>query len=93
VPTVAPQGAKRVDDEPELVGEFASAEAADGAGAEVHADPPWDGYDRLTATQIRGRLAGADREVAAAVSLYEGLGRKRVSVLRAADSRLRGRGA
>ncbi|HYI80853.1 MAG TPA: hypothetical protein VEW67_08340 [Thermoleophilaceae bacterium] len=72
----------RVDDEPEPVAEF--------AGAEVHVDPPWDGYDKQTAAQIRDRLAGADREVAAAVSLYEGLGRKRVSVVRASDRRLRG---
>lgn len=90
VPTVPPvTGAKQVDDEPVPVAEFAEAGAEDGAGAQIHVDPPWDGYDKMTAAQIRERLASADSGLAAAVSLYEGAGRGRVSVVDAAGRRLR----
>ncbi|HEX2160535.1 MAG TPA: hypothetical protein VHF88_01795 [Thermoleophilaceae bacterium] len=90
VPAVPPTaGAKQVDDDPVPVAEFAEPGAADGAGAEVSIDPPWDGYDGLTAAQIKQRLKDADSEVVATVALYEGLGRKRRSVLDAADRRLR----
>lgn len=90
VPAVPPTpGAKQVDDEPVPVAEFAEPGAADGAGAQISVEPPWDGYDGLTAAQIKQRLRDAESEVAAAVSLYEGLGRKRRSVLDAADRRLR----
>lgn len=94
VPAVPPTpGAKQVDDDPVPVAEFAEPGAADGAGAEVSMDAPWEGYDDLTAAQIKQRLRDADSEVAAAVSLYEGLGRKRRSVLDAADRRLRALGS
>jgi hypothetical protein len=90
MPTVPPvAGAKQVDDTPVPVAEFAEAGAEDGAGAEIHVDPPWDGYEGMTAAQISERLASADGGVAAAVSLYESAGRGRVSVVRAADRRLR----
>jgi hypothetical protein len=90
VPAVPPTaGAKQVDDDPVPVAEFAEAGAEDGAGAQVRVDPPWDGYDSMTAAQIRQRLATADSGLAAAVSLYEGAGRRRVSVVDAADRRLR----
>jgi hypothetical protein len=90
VPAIPPvRGAKQVDDTPVPVAEFAEPGAEDGAGAQIHIDPPWDGYDGMTAAQIRERLASADSGVAAAVSLYESAGRGRVSVVRAADSRLR----
>jgi hypothetical protein len=82
-------GAKQVDDEPVPVAEFAEAGAEDGAGAEVHVDPPWDGYDAMSAAQIKRRLSTADSGAAAAVSLYEGAGRGRVSVVAAAGRRLR----
>lgn len=67
----------------------ASQAPTDGVGAEIHVDPPWAGYDAMTAAQIRQRLASADSGLAAAVSLYEGAGRGRVSVVGAADRRLR----
>ena len=90
VPVVPPPaGAKEVDDSPIPVAEFAEEGAEDGAGAEVHIDPPWDGYDDMTAAQIQQRLADSDREVVATVSLYEGMRRGRRSVVRAADKRLR----
>src|SRR5215218_2165485 len=80
-----PPGAKQVEDSPEPVAEFAE----EGAEAEVHVDPPWDGYDDMTAAQIAERLADADQAAVAAVSLYEGMRRARRSVVRAADRRLR----
>jgi hypothetical protein len=83
-----PAGAKQVDDEPVPVAEFAETGAEDGAGAEVRVDAPWDGYDSMTATQIAKRLATADSGTAAAVSLYEGTHRSRVSVVAAAERRL-----
>jgi hypothetical protein len=90
VPAVPPvAGAKQVDDDPVPIAEFAEAGAEDGAGAQVRIDPPWDDYGSMTAAQIRQRLATADSSLAAAVSLYEGAGRGRVSVVDAADRRLR----
>jgi hypothetical protein len=90
VPVVPPPpGAKVVDDAPVPVAEFGEEGAEDDAGAEVHIDPPWDGYDDLTAAQVNERLADANREVVAAVALYEGMKRERRSVVRAADRRLR----
>lgn len=90
VPAIPPpEGAKEVDDTPIPIGEFAEEGAEDGAGAEVRIDPPWDGYDDMTAAQIQERLANAEREVVAAVSLYEGMCRGRRSVARAAERRLR----
>lgn len=90
VPVVPPPaGAKTVDDDPVPVGEFGGEGAAEGAGAEVTVDEPWDGYDTMTAAQIQKRLAGADREALAAVVLHEGVGRKRKSVIAAAEKRLR----
>ncbi len=82
-------GAKAVDDDPVPVAEIGGEDAAEGAGAQVRVDPPWDGYDGMTAAQVKQRLGRADREVAAAVSLYEAAGRGRRSVTEAADRRLR----
>ena len=48
-----------VDEEVVLVAEVAEAGAEDGAGPELHVDPPWDGYDEMTAPEIRDRLAAA----------------------------------
>lgn len=84
-----PPGAKQVDDDPVPVAEFGGEGAATAAGAQIHIDEPWDGYDGLTAAQIQKRLTKANRAVVAAVSLYEGSGRGRRSVLGAADRRLR----
>jgi hypothetical protein len=58
-------------------------------GPEIHVEPPWRGYDEMTAAQIRKRLTLVDRSDAAAVSLYEGAGRKRRSVVDAAARRMR----
>jgi hypothetical protein len=79
-----------VDEEPVLVAEAAEEGAEDGAGAELHVEPPWDGYDRMTAVDVRDRLAAANVTEAAAVELYEARGKNRRSVLDAAERALRG---
>jgi hypothetical protein len=78
-----------VDEEVVLVAEVAEEGAEDGAGPELQIDPPWDGYDQMTSDQICDRLVAATAELAAAVELYESVGRARPSVLEAADRALR----
>ena len=78
-----------VDEEPVLVAEAAEEGAEDGAGAELHVEPPWDGYDQMTAANIRDRLAAATATEAAAVELYEAAGKSRRSVLDAAERALK----
>ena len=78
-----------VDEEPVLVAEVAEEGAEDGAGAELHVEAPWDSYDRMTAADIRDRLAAASPAEAAAVELYESAGKSRRSVLDAAERALR----
>jgi hypothetical protein len=79
-----------VDEEVVLVAETAEEGAEDGAGPEIRVDPPWDGYDRMTAAEIRDRLAAADGVLAAAVSLYETTHKSRRTVLDAAERALKG---
>lgn len=78
-----------VDEEPVLVAEVAEAGAEDGAGPELTVDPPWDGYDQMTAADIRDRLTAATPAEAATVELYEANGKSRRSVLDAAGRALR----
>jgi hypothetical protein len=78
-----------VDTETVLVAETAEEGAEDGAGAELHVDPPWDGYDRMTAADIRDRLTGASAAEAGAVELYEATHKSRRSVMEAAARALR----
>lgn len=90
VPVVPPSpGAKQVDDEPIPVAEFGEEEADSPVGAEVQVEAPWDGYDGMTAVEVQGAIAAAERETVAAVALYEQSRRARRSVIRAADKRLR----
>jgi hypothetical protein len=79
-----------VDEEPVLVAEAAEEGAADGAGPELHVDPPWEGYDQMTAADIRDRLRAASPAAAAAVELYESTAKARRSVLDAAARALKG---
>lgn len=81
-------GEDHVDEGVELVGEFAEAGAEDGAGAEVRIEPPFEGYERMTVSDVRDRLAGATPELLAAVQLYEGMNRKRRGVLNEVEQRL-----
>jgi hypothetical protein len=78
-----------VDEEVVLVAEVAEEGAEDGAGAELHVDPPWDGYDAMTAPEIRDRLAAGDAVLAAAVDLYETTHKSRRTVIEAAERALR----
>jgi hypothetical protein len=78
-----------VDEEIVLVAETAEAGAEDGAGPELHIDPPWDGYEKMTAADIRSRLTGASAAEAATVELYEAAHKNRSSVLDAAGRALR----
>jgi hypothetical protein len=78
-----------VDEEVVLVAEVAEEGAEDGAGPELRIEPPWDGYERMTAPEIRDRLAAASPELAGAVELYEASHRGRSTVLEAAARALR----
>ena len=78
-----------VSEEPEVVEEFAEPGAEEGAGAEVRVEPPWDGYERMNATQVISRLAGGNAAQLAAVELYEGTHRRRQTILNAVERELR----
>jgi hypothetical protein len=78
-----------VDEEVVLVAETAEEGAENGAGPELRVDPPWEGYDHMTAPEIRDRLAAADAAMAAAVSLYETTHKSRRTVLDAAERALK----
>ena len=78
-----------VDEEPVLVAETAEEGAEDGAGPELRIDEPWDGYDSMTAADIRDRLTAATAAEAAAVELYEASRKGRSSVLQAAGRALK----
>jgi hypothetical protein len=79
-----------VDEETVLVAEVAEEGAEDGAGAELTVEAPWDGYDRMTAADIRDRLAAATAVEAAAVELYESTHKNRRTVMDAAARTLSG---
>jgi hypothetical protein len=73
-----------VDAETVLVAEVAEEGAEDGAGAELRVEPPWEGYDEMTAADIRDRLSAATVVEAAAVELYESTAKNRRTVIDAA---------
>jgi len=89
-PPVAPEPV-HVSEEPELVAEVADRGAEEGAGAEVHVDEPWEGYDRMTAAAIKGRLRMEGAAVAGTVRLYEAAHKGRSSVLEEAGRRTNAR--
>jgi hypothetical protein len=84
----APPEPAHVDRDAAVVLESADAGAADGAGAEVRVDEPWEGYSRLTARDITAQLATANAATLAVVRLYESSHRKRRTVLAEVDRRL-----
>ena len=53
-------------------------------------EPPWDGYDGMTAADISDRLTAATAVEAAAVELYESTHKNRRTVMDAAVRALRG---
>jgi hypothetical protein len=83
---------EHIEAEVELVEELAEPGAEDGAGAEIHIEPPFDGYDRLKAGDVVARLATADAAEIAAIVLYETMHRRRSTILAAADREQRRRG-
>ena len=72
-----------VSGEPVLVEEFAEPGAEDGAGAELHVEQPWSGYDQMNAKAVIARLADATAAELAAVQLYESGHRGRQTILTA----------
>ncbi|MEA2449122.1 MAG: hypothetical protein QOG63_1054 [Thermoleophilaceae bacterium] len=78
-----------VSEEPVVVAEVADEGAQDGAGAEVTVAEPWEGYKAMKANEVIARLDGASREELAVVQLYEGMGRRRKSVLAQVERRLK----
>jgi hypothetical protein len=78
-----------IDDEPELVGEFAESGAGEGAHAELHVDEPWEGYRSLSASEVTRRVADANSEELAVIQLYEQTHRARRTVLEAVGRRSR----
>ena len=81
--------AKTIDDEPELVEEWADPGAEDGAGAAVEVDEPWPGYADMNANTVIARLREASAAELALVELYEPAHKGRKTVLTAAERRLR----
>jgi hypothetical protein len=73
----------------QLVEAFAEPGAEEGAGAAVHVEEPWANYSQMTAEQVIVRLADATPEELAVVALYEGVHRRRKTVLAGASRRLR----
>jgi hypothetical protein len=88
-PEPEPEPPAHVDDEPELVAEFAESGAGEGAGAELHVDEPWEGYRSLTAAQVNARIADAGAAELAVIQLYETTHRGRRSILEAVERRSR----
>jgi len=73
----------------QFVEAFAEPGAEEGAGAAVHVEEPWANYSQMTADEVIVRLADATPEELAVVALYEGVHRRRKTVLAGASRRLR----
>lgn len=80
---------KTIEDEEEVVAEFADPGAEDGAGAQLEVDQPWEGYAKMNANTIIGRIDQASAAELALLELYEQMHKKRQTVLSAAAKRLR----
>jgi hypothetical protein len=86
VPEIPPV---HVSEDVQFVEAFAEPGAEEGAGAEVHIKEPWRDYAQMTADDVIARLAEATPEEIAAVELYEGVHRRRKTVLAQAKRQLR----
>ncbi len=82
---VADTGAEpvHVSEEPVLVEESAEPGAEEGAGASVHVQEPWDGYQRMNAREVIARCGDATMAQLVAVQLDESGHRNRQTVLQA----------
>jgi len=87
--TGPPASAAAGGPEAELVAESAEPAAQRGAGARLRVREPWSGYGRMKAADIVDRLAGADEQLVAMVSLYETRHRGRRRVLAATERALK----
>jgi hypothetical protein len=79
--------ADHVSEEVTLVEERADPGVEDGAGAQIRIDEPFKGYGALKAQDVIARVSAADEAQLTAIRLYEGMNRKRETVLRAVDRR------
>jgi hypothetical protein len=86
--TPTPVEPVHVSEDAELVDAVAETGAEDGAGAQVTVAEPWDGYRQLRAADVINRLSGASSEELAAIELFELFGRKRQTVIAAAQREL-----
>jgi len=77
-----------VDREAVVVAESHDPGAADGVGAQITVDEPWEGYDELSPQEVVDRLEDADVGKLAVVRLYEQLHRDDRGVLAEIDRRL-----
>lgn len=80
---------KTLEDEDQLVAEFAEPGAEDGAGAQLAVEEPWEGYAQMNAGTIVSRIDQAGPAELALVELYEQTHKKRQTVITAATKRLR----
>jgi hypothetical protein len=71
--------------------ESADPGAQDGVGAQVHVDPPWRGYSRMSAAEVKDRLVVTPEAELSLIVLYERSHRGRRSVLDAAERELKRR--
>jgi cytosine/adenosine deaminase-related metal-dependent hydrolase len=76
---------EHVEVEEELVGQVAERGAETTPGPEIQIAPPWEGYDRMKAGEIRERLEAADTAAAGMVEIYERAKKNRKSVIDAAE--------
>jgi hypothetical protein len=81
-------GPVHIEAEETLVAAVADPGAEEGAGAQVHVDPPWQGYNKMRSRDIVERLAVESAAVLSVVELYERSHRGRRSVLEAAEREL-----
>src|SRR4051812_49030577 len=70
-PPVTEPAPPHVSRDARVVAASADPGAEDGPGAAVRIQEPWDGYGRMTASDVIARLADASAEELAAVALYE----------------------
>jgi hypothetical protein len=82
-PPAAPPSPRHIDTEDTTVLSIAESGAEEGPGAELHVDPPWEGYDQMKAAEILQRLRTADPATKALVALYESSHRRRSTVMNA----------
>ena len=90
--TPTPAEPVHVSEQAELVDAVAEPGAEDGAGAQVNVSEPWDGYRQLKAADVINRLSSASSEELATIELFELFGRKRRTVIAAAQRELSRRG-